>query len=264
MIVPQQNAKLHYECIGTGQDVLLIHGWASSGSMWARLAADLCADYRFWLVDLPGFGASPVHGTPLDIDGHARALAAFCVEHGIQPFAVFGHSMGGMIALNLLALQPVVAQRLVLVAPVVTGRFASDISVLVASDVGRYALTNAAPLWALAQSQMLSSLLPRALHINRQTPERVIRDFRRMNWSAAAHLMSSAACSSMLPHLAHITQRALVVVGKWDYTVPPDEGRLAAQHLLNATLLEMDDTYHQPLDEHPERFVTAVYEFLQS
>ena len=59
MITNRSGFKLHYNSQGDGPDILLVHGWASSGQMWSRLMRDLGHVARFWAVDLYGFGLSP-------------------------------------------------------------------------------------------------------------------------------------------------------------------------------------------------------------
>ena len=47
--------SLYRETRGTGPDVALLHGWGLHGGIWHHVAADLEANWRVHLVDLPGF-----------------------------------------------------------------------------------------------------------------------------------------------------------------------------------------------------------------
>ena len=48
------------ERFGQGPDLVLLHGWGMNGAVWHGIAQELAAHYRLHLVDLPGFGNSPL------------------------------------------------------------------------------------------------------------------------------------------------------------------------------------------------------------
>ena len=49
---------MHIETVGQGPDLVLIHGWALHGGVFAPLVARLSGRFRLHLVDLPGHGHS--------------------------------------------------------------------------------------------------------------------------------------------------------------------------------------------------------------
>lgn len=258
-----QDIELYYEVTGHGADVLLLHGWGSSLRMWDALVDDLHRHYRCWSVDLAGFGGSTTRDDAvLNIAGHTAALVAFCDRHGICPRAVVGHSMGGLLTLRLALARPDLMQRLVLVCPVVTGRYAFNASVLLTTPGVRFLLNASKPIWQWVQSDGVAPLLPMSPYVPRAAQARVVRDFQRMNWAAGARALEDIPRADVGPLLHTIQHPALVVVGARDYTVPPDEGRLAAGALPNGRLIEYRDTHHQPLDEHPARFIAHLRDFL--
>lgn len=267
MIVARPALSLHYTCHGDGPDVLLVHGWVSSGQMWSRLMRDLGHVARFWAIDLYGFGQSPrpASNESLNIQRHANMLLDFCANYHVQPKAIIGHSMGGMLALKLAADQPDFTEKLVLMSPVVTGRFGHpiEISRLFTNEIGSYTLSKTKPLWTLAQN-VISPIFSRPAHwyLDETAAARIQQDFQRASWQASTHALHSLASENMQPHLPKIPHPTLVIIGSNDTTVPPNEGRLAAATLPNGHLLELPHTHHQPLDEQPERVVKAVQEFV--
>ncbi len=268
MIASRSALNLHYNRQGDGPDVLLVHGWASSGQMWSRLMRDLGHMACFWAVDLYGFGLSPrpTENEPLHIQHHADMLLEFCAHYHIRPKAIVGHSMGGMLALKLAASQPDLIEKLILMSPVVTGRFGHPIefSWLFNNDIGTFTLSKSKPLWTLAQT-VISPIFTRPAHwyLDQATAARIQLDFQRASWQASTHALHSIARENMHPHLHNIHHPTLVILGSKDTTVSPTEGRLAASHLPHAQLLELPHTHHQPLDEQPERVVKAIQDFLQ-
>jgi pimeloyl-ACP methyl ester carboxylesterase len=269
MMTAEINSRidLHYTCTGKGADVLLLHGWASSGRMWSPLAEALAGQARFWAVDLYGFGDSPrpVGDQPVDINLHEATVVNFCQQHGIQPRLVIGHSMGGMLALRLALNHPGLVERLMLLAPVVTGRFGYkvDLNKLVASDWLAFALAKSKPFWLLSQNIFMPLLaVPNYWYLDGQATARIVADYKRASWQAAAYAIQSIARENLEPHLTYITQPTVVMLGSWDSTVPPAEGRLAAERLPQARLLELPRVRHQVLDERPQQVIAAVEQLL--
>ncbi len=263
-MISNRTVDLYYECTGDGPDALLIHGWASSGRMWKRLTSALSHAQRFWSVDLAGFGASVLSpdALGLDIAGHAATMIDFCEQQRIRPKVVMGHSMGGMIALKMAVMRPDLMDTLVLASPTVTGRFVFNTHQLVGSDVGRFVMANSKKLWEVAQSEMFKQIVPMLLYSQRES-ERIYDDFKRMSWQGAVTGLDGITRQNLAPHLEKIKQPALVIVGANDYTVPPDEGKLAAAMMPKGKLVEFRASHHQPLDEEPERFVETVRSFLR-
>ena len=87
--------SVHTETLGSGPDVVFIHGWGLHGGIWAASAERLARSCRVTVVDLPGHGRSaPLPGEP-DVD----ALAAAVGEAVPAGAAWVGWSLGGMVAL---------------------------------------------------------------------------------------------------------------------------------------------------------------------
>jgi len=89
--------RLHVESVGQGRPLVLLHGFALHGGLFAPLLPAFAKHHRVHVVDLPGHG----HSDPIDpwtIDAVVAALErAFATEQ--QPLAVMGWSLGGVIAL---------------------------------------------------------------------------------------------------------------------------------------------------------------------
>lgn len=89
------SARLHTTISGEGPPLVLIHGWAMHGGVFAPLVERLRDRYTLHLVDLPGHGLSRDDATPLAFDAVCDAL------HAQLPVAPWiGWSLGGMFALH--------------------------------------------------------------------------------------------------------------------------------------------------------------------
>lgn len=88
--------NLYYEDRGTGQPVVLIHGWPLNGGSWERQsAALLAAGYRVITYDRRGFGRSSAPNEGYDYNVMAEDLYKLLETLDVQGAAIFGFSMGG-------------------------------------------------------------------------------------------------------------------------------------------------------------------------
>lgn len=105
--------RLSVEVIGSGPDVILIPGFASSREVWRAEAARLQASHRVHLVQLAGFAGEPwTHGDGPFVQPMVEELARYIREAGLERPAVIGHSMGGMTGLLLAQRRPELVGRL--------------------------------------------------------------------------------------------------------------------------------------------------------
>jgi pimeloyl-ACP methyl ester carboxylesterase len=97
---------IHYETIGSGPDLLLVHGLTDSSLTWGPVTDLLAQHYRVTTLDLRGMGRS---GDSDDYDavGMVRDLAAVVEAAGISDPLVVGHSLGGIVATAYAGVAPV-------------------------------------------------------------------------------------------------------------------------------------------------------------
>lgn len=88
-------STLHVDVAGDGPPLVLLHGWAMHGGVFASLVARLRTDFTLHVVDLPGHGGSRGSNVPLALDACAAAVADAVPE---APW--LGWSLGGLVALQ--------------------------------------------------------------------------------------------------------------------------------------------------------------------
>lgn len=107
--------NLSYEESGSGPAVVLVHG--TGGAVWDPLPGKLAAaGYRAIHYHRRGFGAS-THAPIKDLSRHTRDAAALIERLDAAPAIVIGHSMGGVITLDLAVRRPELVRGLVVVEP---------------------------------------------------------------------------------------------------------------------------------------------------
>ena len=88
--------ELYYEDHGSGQPVVLIHGYPLSGASWEKqVPALLNAGYRVITYDRRGFGKSSQPTDGYNYDTFAEDLRKLVAHLGLQDVALVGFSMGG-------------------------------------------------------------------------------------------------------------------------------------------------------------------------
>jgi len=92
---------MYIETLGQGPSLVLIHGWALHGGVFAPLVSRLSSRFQLHLVDLPGHGHSRDDDSPLALPHVVSEIAA-----ATPPAVWVGWSLGGLFALHAAATQP--------------------------------------------------------------------------------------------------------------------------------------------------------------
>ena len=111
---------LHYLEAGSGEPILLLHGWPTSAYLWRHTMPAMAKHNRVIALDMPGFGAS---SKPLDASYsfgfHARTLDAFCEAIGVNELGLAVHDLGGPVGLYWGLQQPERIRKLALLNTIV-------------------------------------------------------------------------------------------------------------------------------------------------
>ena len=101
--------SLYSEEVGHGDvPLLLLHGLGGGVSTWREVAEIMAPNHHIVMVDLLGFGRSPKPDIGYTVDDHLSALENFLEEAGLasKVINIAGHSMGGILAVELAARRP--------------------------------------------------------------------------------------------------------------------------------------------------------------
>jgi pimeloyl-ACP methyl ester carboxylesterase len=98
--VEVEGMRLHYLERGSGEPVLMLHGWPTSSYLWRNVMGHVAEGNRAIALDLPGYGRS---AKPLDASYSfrffERALSGFLDALGIERTGLAVHDVGGPIGL---------------------------------------------------------------------------------------------------------------------------------------------------------------------
>jgi pimeloyl-ACP methyl ester carboxylesterase len=153
---------------------VFVHGLGCvAGAIYMGVAGHpALGGHRSIVIDLPGHGLSDrPHDWGYSLEDHADAVAAVCVDAGVDGIDLVGHSLGGDISITLAGRYPGLAGRLVIaeanldpIPKTSTGERASQRIAAQSEesfvDTGYAELLDAVPSWA----PMLRLCDPRAVH----------------------------------------------------------------------------------------------------
>jgi pimeloyl-ACP methyl ester carboxylesterase len=105
--IVRHGIKLAFEDHGAGKPAFVfVHGTACDRSFFAPQAEHFARQHRVVSVDLRGHGESDKPSGPYPIAAYADDLAYIIEQQGLGKVVAVGHSMGGMIVLQLAAAHP--------------------------------------------------------------------------------------------------------------------------------------------------------------
>ena len=114
---PANSGRFIATVTGAGSDVILIPGLASSGSVWDATVTHLRPSHRVHVIQLAGFAGSPAGANaegPI-IQPVIAALHAYIIANHLKSPAIIGHSLGGLIGMELALDRPGDVGRLMIV-----------------------------------------------------------------------------------------------------------------------------------------------------
>lgn len=262
--------RLSVEVVGSGPDVILIPGLASSREVWRPLASRLSATHRVHLVQLAGFAGEPwSHGDGPFVEPEVAELARYITEAGLERPAVIGHSMGGLSGLLLAQRQPERVGRLMIVdalpfysalfGPTVTAETARPVAAqfaaaMIAADEASYR----------AQQQQAAQGLARDPAIREAMVEWSMASDRR----AVAAAFSDVMTTDARPGLASMTTPVTALYATDADGGPPPalaEGLWTQEYstLPGVRLVRIDGARHFIMADQPALFDAAVDDFLR-
>lgn len=248
--------RMHYELVGEGETLVLVHGLGSSAEDWEEPAAKFARHFRVIVPSMRGFGLSDKPPGPYSVAQFASDLLALLEHLNIDRCHLLGFSMGGAIAFQF-----------ALDAP---GRLCS---LIIVNSVPSFEMDTLRKRFMVASRVVMARVLgmERVVRIlsNRVFPEphqkeareKIIARHKTNSKESYLAAINALAGWSIRPRLGDLKMPALIVASDQDYTsVEEKQSTVAA--MPNARLGVIANSRHVTYADQPEAFNRMVLEFL--
>lgn len=257
-----------FTALGSGPTVLMLHGIGGGHLAFAPQVETFASQgYRAVAWDMPGYGHSaPIE--PYTFKGLAQSCVALIDSLKCGDVTLIGHSMGGMVAQEVVARRPDLVSRLVLcgTSPAFGRKSDGQSADPKAQEWQRnFVQSRIAPLDAGQSMQQLANTLVPDMVGPAALPEGV---------KLATHCMSLVPASTYRralealvtfdrrDSLASIHVPTLLIAGEHDRNAPPSVMKKMAEAIRGSTCFEMKGIGHLMNLEAPDDFDAAVLNFL--
>ena len=261
--------ELYYEDHGSGQPVVLIHGYPVDGSAWEKQTAALLeAGKRVITYDRRGFGRSSRPTTGHDCDTYAADLSHLLAKLDVHDSVLVGFSMGtGEVARYLSRYGSSRVSKAVFIASLEPFMLQTDDNpdgvpaevfegTLNAAKADRYAF--------------FTSFFENYYNLDENLGSRMSEEALRASWQLAANMSPYTSVwvqptwlTDFRADIEKIDVPSLILHGTADRILPIDvTGRRFSKMLPSATYLEIEGAPHGMLWTHGEEINKALLEFL--
>lgn len=252
--------KPFIETTGQGPNLVLIHGWGLHSGIWDLVSKQLAQDFTVHLIDLPGFGRSPLPGGDYDLE----LLTEQILKVSPEKAHYLGWSLGGLVATNIAINHSQQVESLITVSS--SPRF-------VQSDDWEYAMKpNIMDSFCRYLEEDYQGTIIRFLAIQAIGSETQKDDIKRLRDTVFIHgVPASKALRDGLallndvdlrPNLHKIEVPFLRLYGRLDSLVPVKAAQAVEQLVPNSRHHVFPKASHAPFLSHTEQFLDKVREFL--
>jgi pimeloyl-ACP methyl ester carboxylesterase len=255
--------KIYYEVHGEGaQTLVMVRGLGSNLLSWYEQMPDLTKHFRCVVFDNRGAGRTDKPDEPYSIIQMAGDTAGLMEALGIKRCALLGISMGGGVALEFVLNYPESLSCLILGCTSCGGSEAKQPAAEITDAI--LAGTGATPEQEKLQLKALfcdetSEKRPDVI----EKHNRIRLQYEIPAFALARQVQAILASEGTSTRLGQIHIPTMVITGRDDRLVPPENSHLLAERIPGAILKEISGG-HQFMEEYPKEFNRAVIEFVRA
>lgn len=260
---------LHYESVGRGRPIILLHGWINSWDVWrdSMLAMSLengekdSGQHRVFALDFWGFGDStrPLSddGSPYTLVNYVEMVLEFMDHLGIETAPVVGHSMGGTVALQMALHYPERTNKLLIVGSPIVGSSLNPFLKLagyswIAKLLWRFPLIRATIMHMLLAGD------------SKAVRQMIFRDVERTSLDSFFRSIGDLHNTDLRSDLSQLTVPTLGIYGRNDNIVSPKNARLLNIGSNEAASTIFERSRHFPMADQPSEFMKTLLTFFSS
>lgn len=252
----------YYEVIGSGPPMVLAIGFGQDSTAWTFVADLLKADHQLLLVDNRGCGRSPHPQDSFSVADLAGDICAVLDLLDWSAVTVVGQSMGGAIAQTLALARPNLVSELVLVNSFSVVDRAGLAAFEGIQSLLEHGTELADVVRCLAPWVYSSEFLSAPGRVDEIVAAALANPYPQPTHSYVNQLEALKSFDST-PLLPTVSAPTLVIGGRQDRLIPPDQTEALAAALPNSTLT-MLPTGHGSHIERPDLVAQTILDFLGS
>ncbi|MFA4874920.1 MAG: alpha/beta hydrolase [bacterium] len=251
--------NLYYEIHGQGTPLLFLNGLSSDIAQRTPFIDAAKKGLKIIIPDIRGAGLTDKPHNAYSIAQFTRDAYELVGNLSFKKINVMGFSMGGLVAINFTVDHPELVDKLILVStkPSWSKPFGcSDEAMRIfhSTDISDALLKD---LFHLIYGSRYRKLVSAEEYVRKRmadpNPQPIHGYLNQLN-----------ACEKfdMLEKVKTIRKPTLIIAGKEDHFISPENSYWMHDHIADSKLIEYDGVGHLPVDECPERLAKDVINFL--
>ncbi len=257
--------RWHVQMMGTGPDLLLVHGTGASTHSWRDLMPLLAKAFRVIAPDLPGHGFTeklPTHR--LTLPGMTRALADLMRALPASPTLAVGHSAGAAILARMCLDGTLASDTLVSLNGAILPLRGAPAHLF--SPVAKFLANVPVVPWLFARRAADRTVVDRLLRGTGSTIDaagvefysRLIRDPGHV--AGALGMMAGWDLRPLAADLPRLRPHLRLIVGSGDRTVPPADSARMRDMVRGSELITLQGLGHLAHEERPDDVARLIVE----
>lgn len=246
--------NINYEQKGSGELVVLLHGWGANITLFANMIELLSKKYTVVAMDMPGFGKSEEPPSAWCVDDYVQFVIDFLADYDNKHITFLGHSFGGRVTIKMCSRNDL--------------KFSIDRVILVDSAGILPPKTNKKSFRtyyykagkAVLSNKLVSKIFPDAL-------ENFRKKMGSADYAAASPLMRQVLVKvvneDLEPLLPNIKCPALLVWGVNDTATPLSDGEKMEKLIPDAGLVKLENAGHYSFLEQQFIFNRVLASFMK-
>ena len=246
--------SINYEQKGSGDLIVLLHGWGSNIKLFANLIELLSKKYTVVAMDMPGFGESEEPPSAWCVDDYVQFVIDFLNDYDTKQVMLLGHSFGGRVIIRMHAREslPFDITKVILV---------DSAGIMPPKSNKKSWRTRYYKLGkAFLSTKLMQKLAPDAL-------ENFRKKMGSADYAAASPLMRQVMVKvvneDLEPYLHLIKCPTLLVWGVNDTATPLSDGEKMEKLIPDAGLVKLENAGHYSFLEQQYTFNRVMCSFLK-
>jgi 3-oxoadipate enol-lactonase len=245
---------LHHELGGKGETILFLHGALVSSTMWKFQVDYFKKRYQVMLIDLPEHGKSRDIKLPeYTIQHISRTVLELIETLDITHYHLCGHSLGGMVAQDMVFTQPDSIQKLILAETSYgTGNTLWE----------RIQTAFAKPMFTMMNQKQLVNMSKKAYGaLSDETKTYIENEMSMYDITQSRRVMSAVFKYTSKNNLHKIQNKTLILVGAHNRQTH-NQAEIMNELIKNSQYVKIENAHHLLNMDNPSDFNNEVEKFL--